>query len=434
MSDISRRLFLARLLQAGVTLSTTALSKAAFAQTSFNGKLLMTIQCQGAWDVSSFCDPKTNVAGEKEINHWARTKSIGTAGNLRYAPFGINQKFFDKHYSKMLVINGVDMQTNSHSTGEISTWSGRTALGYPALTSVYAASVAPELALASINLGGWGNSEGLLNPTRIKNPNQLNSVIYPNTDNSNTNKTMVSANDMARIQALQMQSVENILTEQAALPQDLLNRQNYLTAIKNSEGLKAFGALIPKSTNLQAARTLATRSTTTSTIHQQAQIALLAFKSGLCVAADLVEGGFDSHFESDTDQDILLANVMDAVDQLWDYAEQLELANRLVVIIGSDFSRTPYYNAGNGKDHWPISSYVVMEKNVRYTNRMVGLTDGGHNALKINPQTLARDDSKGALIYSNHVHKALRRYLGLENMAAAKLFPFNGVEDFPFFS
>ncbi len=432
MNDLTRRLFITRLAQAGVVLSAPALTKAAFAQTSFSGKLLMTIQCRGAWDVTSFCDPKSNVSGEKEINHWARSKSIGTAGKLRYAPWGINQKFYDKHYSKMLVINGVDMQTNAHSTGEIVSWSGRTALGYPALTALYAASVAPGLALACVNLGGWGNSEGLINPTRLNQPKQLNSVIYANQDNFNASNSFVSANDLARIQALQMQTTQSMLTEQAAMPQDLLNRQNFITALKNSDGLKAFGALIPKEADLQPSRSVTSKSYT-STIHQQVQMALLAFKSGLSVAADLSENGFDTHFDHDADHEVLLTNVMDAVDYLWDSAEQLGIANRLVVLIGSDFGRTPYYNAGNGKDHWPIGSYVVMEKNATYTNRMLGETDGGHNALKINPQSLARDDSAGVQIYTKHVHKALRKYLGLENLPQAKQFPFSGTEDFKFF-
>ncbi|MES2604285.1 MAG: DUF1501 domain-containing protein [Pseudomonadota bacterium] len=433
MYNMTRRAFATRLLQTGIALSAPTLAKSAFAQTSFNGKLLMTIQMRGAWDVTQCCDPKMNVAGEPVINNWAKTKSTGTAGRLRYAPVGINQKFFDKHYSKMLVINGVDMQTNAHSTGEICTWSGRTALGFPGLTSLYAASVAPNLALASINLGGWNNSEGLITPTRINQAKQLNNVIYSNANDYNATQGFIPANDLARVQALQMQSVENMMTEQTAMPQDLINRQNFINAVKNSDGLKAFGALIPSEAQLQAERILTMRQLR-CTIHQQAQIALLAFKSGLSVAADLIQDGFDTHFDNDTDQDILLGNAFDAVDAMWDYAEQLGLANRLVVVIGGDFGRTPYYNSGAGKDHWPIGSYIIMEKNATYTNRMLGETDGGHNAKKLNLSTVLRDDSSaGVPLYTKHVHKALRKYLGIENSAPSQLFPWTGVEDFRFF-
>ncbi len=432
MRDVTRRQFITRLVQACGMLSMPAIGRDAFAQTSFAGKLLMTVQCQGAWDVTSFCDPKMNVAGHDEINHWARTKSIGTAGKLRYAPFGNNQQFFDRHYSKMLVINGVDMQTNAHETGETVAWSGRTAQGYPSLPALYAATHAPGLPLAYLNLGGWGNTEGIINITRINNPNQLRNVIYPNTDNGDNNRTLVSASDMARIQALQVQTIQNKLTQQSAMPQDLLNRENYYKALVNSEGLKEFGALIPKNDEIQQVRVAGANNF--STIHRQVQTALLAFKSGLCVAADLRESGFDTHEYHDRDHEPLLANVLHAVNYLWDYAEQLGLADRLVVLIGSDFGRTPYYNANQGKDHWNINSFVVMEKNKTYTNRVIGETDGAHNALRINPQTLLRDDAKGTLIYGEHLHKAMRKYLGLENQAVTKMFPFNNTADFSFFS
>ncbi|MYB52097.1 MAG: ribulose phosphate epimerase, partial [Acidobacteriia bacterium] len=37
----------------------------------YNGKLFVFIQADGGWDPTSFCDPKTNVAGEPLINNWA---------------------------------------------------------------------------------------------------------------------------------------------------------------------------------------------------------------------------------------------------------------------------------------------------------------------------------------------------------------------------
>ena len=75
-----------------------------------------------------------------------------------------------------------------------------------------------------------------------------------------------------------------------------------------------------------------------------------------------------------------------------------------------------------------------MEKNVNWANRTIGETDEGHNAYSINPGTLNRDVNNGTIIYTRHVHKALRRYMGIENNVLTKLFPFNNTEDFSFFS
>jgi len=40
----------------------------------YTGRLLVTLQADGGWDVSSFCDPKVNQPGEKEITNWSKTK------------------------------------------------------------------------------------------------------------------------------------------------------------------------------------------------------------------------------------------------------------------------------------------------------------------------------------------------------------------------
>ena len=128
-----------------------------------------------------------------------------------------------------------------------------------------------------------------------------------------------------------------------------------------------------------------------------------------------------------------MANLTDSVDFLWEYAEEHGVANRMVVVIGSDFGRTNFYNSADGKDHWPIGSFIVMEKNRPWTGRAVGETDGLHFAQRINPRTLRRDDTNGTIIYPKHVHKALRRYLDIAHTPGAQRFPFNNTEDFEFF-
>ena len=129
----------------------------------------------------------------------------------------------------------------------------------------------------------------------------------------------------------------------------------------------------------------------------------------------------------------MLGNLTESVDYLWDYAEEHGVADRLVVVMGSDFGRTNFYNAQEGKDHWPIGSFVIMEKNQPWTNRIVGETDELHFAHRMNPTTLEPDDANGTIIYPKHVHKALRRYFGIENALGAQRFPFNNTEDFVFF-
>ena len=95
--------------------------------------------------------------------------------------------------------------------------------------------------------------------------------------------------------------------------------------------------------------------------------------------------------------------------------------------------RTNYYNADNGKDHWPINSLVVMEENQSWTDRVVAATDELHFARPVDPATL-EPDPDGTIIYPNQIHKALRRHLGLEDSLGAHFYPFRGVPDMAFFA
>ena len=100
----------------------------------------------------------------------------------------------------------------------------------------------------------------------------------------------------------------------------------------------------------------------------------------------------------------------------------------------ADYRGKLFVNSQDGKDHWPIGSFVIMEKNQRWT-RPRGGRDGRAALCSPNQPTatLRRDDAGGTIIYPKHVHKALRRYLGIEHSAGARRFPFNNTEDFAFF-
>jgi uncharacterized protein (DUF1501 family) len=184
------------------------------------------------------------------------------------------------------------------------------------------------------------------------------------------------------------------------------------------KGLQRLAELVPAEEDIQRREDFTAGGMTfSSNLKQQMQGSLLVFKSGLGSAADLALDGFDSHDIHDPVSETLLAHFADAVHFFWDYAQELGLADRILLVIGSDFGRTNFYNDGNGKDHWPIGSYMVMERDAPWGDRMVGLTDELHSAKPINVETL-QEDAKGLVMTPAHVHKALRKYLGLETFAA----------------
>lgn len=429
---MNRRHFVKKLLMAGTAGSLFPALPFAWGQTDYQGKLLLTLQLDGGLDVTSFCDPKENQGGEAEINRWSRSAGIQQAGNIPYAPFAANEAFFEKYYRDMMVVNGVDAQTNSHTTGVLHNWSGRNSEGMPSVTALMAAVKAPTLPLAYLNFGGFGHTRNIVRSTRVSDISAIRNIIFPNQSQWSSENYYRLPGDWERIKALHQQTMNGLRTAPGILEGDRQNRQIYFEAISRAEGIKAFGDMLPNPEEFMPAREL--QGGFFSTLHQQIQIALLAFKSGVSVSADLWEGGFDTHADHDQGHGALLTNVTDAVDYLWTYAEELNLADRLVLMIGTDFGRTPSYNAGDGKDHWPIASVMFMERQAAYGNQVFGETDGGHNALALSPRDFKRDDQNGVIIKPAHVHKALRRYLGLEGSPITQQFAFGNTEDFDFFS
>ena len=390
------------------------------------GKLFVFVQADGGWDPTSFCDPKANTRGEPVINHWAEGDEVRQAGNLTYAPFANNQAFFEKYHRMMLVINGVDAQTNAHSVGIVHNWSGRNSEGFPTLGALCAAHYAPTLPIPYVSFGGFSNTSGLTRFTRLDNPQLLHEIAYPRANV----EFYFSDEDWEAIAAHRAATVARLSAAPGLLPGDEMHLGFYDSSFA-AEGLKAYADAIPPEDELEQPEE---GTDNDSTLRRQAQLTVLAFKTGVAVSADLYLGGFDTHTNHDPLHEWLLGNLTSSIDYLWDYAEEHGVANRMVLVLGSDFGRTNFYNSVDGKDHWPIGSYVIMEKNRSWTGRAVGETDGLHFAYKMNPTTLRRDDTYGTIIYPKHVHKALRRYLGVQYSTGARRFPFNNTEDFLFFS
>ena len=398
----------------------------------YDGKLFVFVQADGGWDPTSFCDPKTNTPGERIINHWAEAGDTWQAGNLFYADFGNNGEFFEKYYDRMLVINGVDAQTNSHSAGVVHNWSGRVAEGYPSMTALLAAHHAPGLSLSYLSFGGFSHTAGLAPYTRLNGADLIRNIATPEVTRWDHSQSYINQADWETLRAFREANIARLAAAPHLLPRAARNRRLYAAALspEATEGLKAYAALLPPDDELEQGEE---SGTLRSELRLQAQLAILAFTARVAVSADLWLGGFDTHANHDPDQNWLLANLTNSVDFLWEFAEIHGVADRLVVVMGSDFGRTNYYNADAGKDHWPIGSFVVMEKNQPWTNRVVGETDALHFAHKIHPATLQRDDANGTIIHPKHIHKALRRYFGIEDSPGTQRFPFHNTEDFAFF-
>ena len=221
---------------------------------NYHGKLFVFVQASGGWDPTSLCDPKTNVAGEPIINNWAAAGEVRQAGNIRYAPFAKNQAFFDKYYQRILVVNGVDAQTNSHSAGVTHNWSGRISEGYPTTTALLAAHKGAGLSMPYLSFGGFSNTAGVAVFTRLNNPGEVRNIAKPELLGGDPNRTpFFSSDDWASVTRHRDKRMARLAAAPNLMPRDARNRELYAAALDAdaAEGLRAFADIIPGNADLK---------------------------------------------------------------------------------------------------------------------------------------------------------------------------------------
>ncbi|MFN3200863.1 MAG: DUF1501 domain-containing protein [Bradymonadia bacterium] len=384
------------------------------------GPFWLFVHAGGGWDPTSLCDPKGRASEEEEdpMNMYF-TDDIGEAGNIKYAPVGFNAEFFQKHYTRTMVLNGVDTQTNNHDAGVRHTWSGKLNEGYPSLAALIAAPDAERRPMAFISNGGYDNTGGLVAPTRTGNIGALNRIAYPNSTNGDPNNTFHDPSIMGRILAAQNRRRGHLeRTFNLGRPQHGINA--LFTARVSQSEVKRLSEYLPAEFDR-------------ASLNRQAQVAMAAFRAGVARSANLTIGGFDTHGNHDASHIPRLAELLQGVDFAWAEAERQGIADELIVVVGSDFGRTPGYNDGNGKDHWSITSMLLMGAGIP-GNMVIGETDARHRPMEVDPATLQVVESGGVRIQPGAVHLALRRLAGIAETGPSRAqFPLIGAETLDLF-
>jgi hypothetical protein len=379
----------------------------------YGGPYYVVFNASGGWDTTYLMDPK----GVNGINRLYREGDILTEGAHRFAPLAkhirggmSNEDFFATYGKELLVLNGLDYSVNNHdpcsrymATGKLDS------LAYPTFAALVAACRGAEHPLAFLTCGNYSSTGNLVPMSRIPYLSSLN--LIANADGiGGSSKTLYH-------EPFVSDRIERALAEQAGeragtarLPRVERAQSMLYAAQLNSKALMRVTAHVPKQQPKER-------------LHQQADIALAAFKGGVAVSANLSIGQFDSHNNNDADQMKLIPEFLAGVDHLMRRAEELGIREQMVVVIQSEMSRTPDYNKGDGKDHWSIGSIMFLGRGIR-GNRVIGATDEKQFLVPLDPATLrTTEKDKGLRVRPEHVHLALRRLAGIEDHAFAKQYP-----------
>lgn len=376
---------------------------------SYDGLLYIFVGGSGGWDPTSFCDPKGYITEDDDnpMNRSYAAADIGKAGNIPYAPVGFYPEFVEKHYEKMLVINGIDTQTNGHDSGRRHVGAGKLQEGFPAFGALVAAEYGQGLPMAFITNGFYDDTAGTVARTRVGNLNAFERIALPNRSDTNREDRLYHTDaTLARIQEAQK---SRLLA---------LRGVNKLPKVEQSMGTLH----VARTSDNVLGRLLEylPDNGPNDNLQRQAQLAIAAYKAGAAVSAVLSTGGFDTHGNHDNNHIPRLNTLWRGVDYIWEEAERQGVADKVVVIVGSDFGRTPGYNGNNGKDHWSVTSMIVMGGGIR-GNRVIGESTARHSLKSIDPVTLQPSEN-GIRIQPGHVHWSLRRLAGLETSRLNQLY------------
>lgn len=385
---------------------------------TYGGPFWVFLNAGGGWDPTSLCDPKGGKGPDDPdaMNRAFTFDQIEQAGNIAYPNIGTMDNptafkdFFDKHYEKLRIINGLDMQSNGHDSGSRNCWSGRLAEGYPSLAALISAVHGSALPMSYLSFGGYDVTQGIVARTRSGNVGALARIAYPDRANPDDENTLFHSPVASELIKDAQQARKERLLAQEQLPR-VRDAIGMLYASRTgSNELKKLQQYLPEMLDNGP-----------NPLRRQIQVAIAAYRAGVSISVNLDIGGFDTHGDHDAQHIPRLAQILDGIDFLVQECETTGVGNNFVLLVGSDFGRTPGYNDTNGKDHWAITSLMMMGKGIG-GNKVIGATDERHNAFNWDPKTLKQSDA-GIHIEPRHVHAALRRLSGIDGHELMTQYP-----------
>lgn len=416
----------------------------------YGGPLLLFVHAYGGWDPVQFCDPKGDLARGFGVD------DIAAAGGLNYAPtswtdtgsgliYDYSTAFFPEFHRRMIVVQGINMQTNAHGPGTANAFQGTFSSGYPTLAAAMSAVLANSLPLSYLVTGEYRSTGGLLPYTAINRTDVIRSLASPNEGidlNNGIAPNRMPDEVLRMIDTERSERLDRKLSSETLMPRWRNSALHYKAAARNTAAIRRLGEILPEEGLQTHDEHLYENS-----LVEQSDIVLHAMAAGLTAAGDVQfpSARFDSHVDHINWQNRVLARLVYGVRFLWRRAEELDqraglnISDRLTVVIVSEFGRTPQFNNDGGTNHWPTTSAIIMRKDFETTgigSRTVGYStnDGRYQPGRINPVTLEPDESGGIELTSAHLHKALREYLGIADSPVLARFGFPGVESVNMFT
>jgi hypothetical protein len=366
---------------------------------------LVVVLASGGWDTTYALDPKpgrpsidapegvlTRFAELEVLTHDSRP-SVGA--------------FFERYGERTAVLNGVQVRSFVHPDCLKRVLTGGPSETTPDLLAITAFERARELPVPYLALGGQARSGPYASITgRTGTTNQLSALI----DDSAAYTSVQSGARETGIQPTQDERalVRSYLDASAARLRAVrgqrgYNRarvEDYLASLDRGERLRGFA-----SQNGIGDRDY------TLDLAVQIPLAVRALSQDLSCSVLLQMGEWDTH-QDNARQSERHERLFSALSTLVAELEASALLDRTLVVVLSEMGRTPRLNADAGKDHWPVTSAMLLGAGVR-GGRVLGATSDELAALSIDLQSGALD-AAGKQLQAGNLVAGVLETLGVD--------------------
>jgi hypothetical protein len=403
LDAICRRQFL----ELGVSLAAFASvgsllgSKSAHAAPAFAlQRKLIWINMSGGWDILEVTDPKASstsgidmLYGQDEAHQISGTTDDTYIGRWLPNIAAIGQD--------LLVVRGLAMGTTSHTAGSIYMDTGILSNAGRVNAASIPAIVASEsnATIPIIQLNGGADPQtdrGLLNPvSTVRAENlALYRSMYPS-----------SADGMQR----RLRMLDYVKSSLGRFEQSV-GTNDRLSGLKAAEE-KVRGQFASNIAE-QLALTASDRTTfqegapqgMSTSMSDAVALTLKLIKNDVCSCINLGFGGFDTHQGQTQRLQPILASVDFLIGKLVSGLKAAGKLDETLIVLYSDFGRTPMINNSNGRDHWPTGGALVIGGGIA-GGRAVGATDDMLRAANlIHPETGKETSDAGVGLQLNPTH------------------------------
>lgn len=357
---------------------------------------------------------------EAEIDFNGNNDINLTEGTRIPANLFVYDAFVCLYADQLRVLNGVDNRTNGHDTGTRYADTGSMSEGYPDFSALYAAVNGADRPLAWVTDGGGNDSSAnLVARSGASDAGVFNILGDPRGGRVDAFESIL---DVAQSRRKMLQASKETLPVRRFFQDQL-----YLVREQGVEFTDVAREINNPTDPLQ----IEVRDAATSSRKRHLRVGVAGFATGMASSMQVGFGGFDTHGNHDASHYPRIRDVLIDLHFLFRALQAYGIEEQTTLVVGSDFGRTPWYNMGDGKDHWAVTSYLLMGNGVS-GGTAINATNGLMEAKNVNPANLAPVESGGVRMTASHVHRELRKLAGIEYHEITSEFPIDA-EDLPIF-